>query len=251
VNIKVVYEDNHIIVIDKQPGILSQGDISGKDSLLEIIKEYIREKYHKPGNVFLGLVHRLDRPVSGVMVFAKTSKAAKRLSEQFAQKTVSKYYLALVEEKRLKKNPVIEGGWNTVENHLVRKGDRTFIADRKTGDSKTGKLNFFIIEKFGKIKLLLVKLETGRKHQIRAQLSNLMGPIPGDKKYGSTIDMGQGIALHSCHLAFSHPTLKTEMEFHSDIPGRFFKQIDGADKKALSERVHAIINDREHSIRKD
>jgi len=241
VETKIYYEDNHIIVIEKQPGLLSQGDISGTDSLLEILKDYIREKYNKPGNVFLGLVHRLDLPVSGVMVFARTSKSAQRLSEQFAKKTVSKYYVALVEAKRIRKTPYKPDSWNRVENYTFRKGDRTFIADKGRNDAKLSTLHFYPLHSTDSLVLVLIKLETGRKHQIRAQMANLMGPVSGDKKYGSTTEMGNTIALHSCFLSFNHPTTKERMSFFSEIPGRLLKPAE-LDRNKIRDRIMKIIS---------
>ncbi len=245
-NLKVLYEDNHIIVIDKPPGILSQGDSSGEESLLEVIKDYLKIKYSKPGNVFLGLVHRLDRPVSGVMVFARTSKAAGRLGKQFLAKSVSKYYLAIAQSKRLKKAEINAGDWNTMESRIIRKGDRTLIVEGTVRDSKSAILNFFPMEDFGDMKLLLIELKTGRKHQIRAQISDLLGSIPGDKKYGSNIEMGNSIALHAICLAIDHPVTNERMEFFSKIPNRFLK-ILGAKPESVMKKIKEVIDLRERT----
>ncbi len=242
--LKIIYEDNHIIVIDKKPGELSQGDISGKNSLLEIIKEYLKIKYKKPGNAFLGLVHRLDRPVSGVMVFARTSKAAGRLGKQFISRDVSKYYLAMAQLKRIKKPHIHGGDWNPIESRIIREKDRTVIVDETVKNSQRAALSFFPLEDYGDMKLLLIELETGKKHQIRAQISNLLGPIPGDKKYGSTIDMGNSIALHAICLAFYHPVSRERLVFLSKIPARFLKLM-GAKPGLLMKKITEVIDARE------
>ena len=217
---EIIHEDNHLIVTIKPPGILSQGDISGEDSMLDIIREYIRIRYSKPGNVFTGLVHRLDRPVSGLMVFAKTSKGAARLHKEFLNKNVDKYYTALVEgpDKINKK-------WVKIKSHLVRIKDITVVSEGKKKNSQEAVMNYISLFRDGRYSLILIKLETGRKHQIRAQLSAAGFPILGDRKYGSKTSMGDSICLNAARLSFTHPTTREALRFSSPMPERFKKFI--------------------------
>jgi len=203
--LEVLYEDNHIIVVEKPVNILTQSDRTGDIDMLNIIKAYLKEKYNKPGNVYLGLVHRLDRPVSGVMVFAKTSKAASRLSEQIRNKTFEKKYLAVVT------NCDIENTGEYV-NYLVKQGDFTSkVVDEKNG--KYCKLRYQVVEKRNDLDLCLVKidLETGRHHQIRVQFSYNNHALYGDQRYGMQ-DKKQ-IALHAYEISFLHPTTKEKLTF--------------------------------------
>ena len=177
--LNILYEDNHIIVVVKPPNIPSQGDKTGDVDMLTIIKEYIKEKYNKPGNVYLGLVHRLDRPVGGVMVFAKTSKAAARLSEQVRNKVFKKEYLAIVDGKPKK--------MDTLENYLLKneKTNMSKVVKDGTKNSKYAKLDYEVLKYNEEINLSLLKilLHTGRHHQIRVQLANFGHSICGDQKY--------------------------------------------------------------------
>lgn len=200
--IKVLYEDNHIIVVVKDYNIPVQEDSSKDDDMLTIIKKYLKEKYNKPGNVYLGLVHRLDRPVGGVMVFAKTSKAASRLSNEIRLKRVEKRYMALVHNKTKEKDVLVD---------KLLKDENTntsYVSDK----GKESILEYNLIEYRGNKSLLDINLITGRHHQIRVQLSHHGYPIYGDQKYG--IDKS-GIQIHlwAYKLKFKHPTKDEIMEF--------------------------------------
>lgn len=203
--IRILYEDNHLIAVFKPARVPVQSDQSKDVSLLELVKAYLKAKYLKPGNVFLGMVHRLDRPVSGVVVFARTSKAAGRLSEVFRTRKVKKIYHALVEGK-------VEGE-GRLENHIEKNevGNTVSIKPSKTKDSKQAVLEYGVIRQRDQNTLLEIELLTGRKHQIRAQLAHIGHPIMGDKKYGATTSYREGeIALTAIRLEFPHP-VKDEM----------------------------------------
>ena len=208
-DLNVVYEDNHIIVVEKPVNVPSQGDKTGDVDMLTIIKEYIKEKYNKPGNVYLGLVHRLDRPVGGVMVFAKTSKAAARLSEAVRNKKFKKNYLVIADGKFEKQSDVLE-------NYLL-KNERTNtskVVAEGTKNAKYAKLEYEALKYNEEIDLSLakIKLHTGRHHQIRLQLANIGHSICGDQKYG-TRGRGKQICLWAYELSFVHPVSKDEMSF--------------------------------------
>lgn len=213
----ILYEDNHLIVAVKPAGVPSQGDISGDESILDTLKNYVKTTKQKPGEAFLGLLHRLDRPVGGVMVFARTSKAAGRLSEQFRKRTVKKVYLAVVEGA-----PAEEKG--ELRHFLVKDGEtnRTKASVRELPGSKPAVLEYEVAGRHPVYKLLKVLPHTGRSHQIRAQLAAIGCLIVGDLKYGSssTTD-GRSIALWSYQLTFVHPTLKEEMTFTAPPPQLF------------------------------
>lgn len=200
--IKVLYEDNHIIVVVKDYNIPVQEDSSKDDDMLTLIKKYLKEKYNKPGNVYLGLVHRLDRPVGGVMVFAKTSKAASRLSNEIRLKRVEKRYMALVHNITKEKDVLVD--------KLLKdeKTNTSYVSD----NGKESILEYNLIEKRGNMSLIDINLITGRHHQIRVQLSHHGYPIYGDQKYG--IDKS-GIQIHlwAYKLKFKHPTKDEVMEF--------------------------------------
>lgn len=211
--VKVIYEDNHIIVVEKTPNIPSQADKTGDMDMLTLVKNYIKEKYNKPGNVYLGLVHRLDRPVGGVMVFAKTSKAASRLSEQVRTKSLKKTYLAVVDGKLENKTGVLEDYLYKDERNNISK-----VVKKEKKNAKLAKLDYEVL-KYNEVKnlsLLKINLHTGRHHQIRVQLSNFGHSIFGDQKYG-TRGTGKQIALWAYKLKIQHPTTKQEMEFE-DLP---------------------------------
>lgn len=212
-NFKVIYEDNHIIVVEKPPNIPSQGDKTEDTDMLTIIKEYLKEKYNKPGNVYLGLVHRLDRPVGGVMIFAKTSKAASRLSNQVREKVFKKEYLAIVDGKPEKNK-------GTLENYLLKneKTNTSRIVKENTPGSKYAKLEYEVLKYNEEIDLSLLKilLHTGRHHQIRVQLAGMGHSICGDQKYG-TRGRGKQISLWAYKLTIEHPITKESMTF-TDIP---------------------------------
>ena len=212
-DLKVIYEDNHIIVVEKKPNIPSQADKTEDIDMLSIVKSYIKEKYQKPGNVYLGLVHRLDRPVGGIMIFAKTSKAASRLSNEVREKVFKKKYLAVVDGKLDKKEGVLEDYLYKDERNNISK-----VVKKEKKNAKYAKLEYKVL-KYNKIKdlsLLEINLHTGRHHQIRVQLSNMGHSIFGDKKYG-TRGRGKQIALWAYELTIIHPTTKEKMTF-TDMP---------------------------------
>ena len=210
---KILYEDNHIIVVEKLPNIPSQGDKTGDIDMLTLIKEYLKEKYNKPGNVYLGLIHRLDRPVGGVMVFAKTSKAAARLSEQVRNKELKKKYLVIVDGK-------LEKEKGKLEDYLLKneKNNLSKVVPEGTKNSKFASLDYEVIKYNEEINLSVLKinLHTGRHHQIRVQFSSRGHSIYGDQKYG-TRGRGKQIALWAYSLTIKHPITKKEMTFE-DYP---------------------------------
>lgn len=198
---QVLYEDNHIIAINKKVADIVQHDKTGDKPLEESIKEYIKKKYQKPGEVFLGVVHRIDRPVSGVVLFARTSKALARLNEMFQEKTVEKIYWAIVKNKP----PQPE---DTLVHYLVRntKTNKSFCYLKEVPDSKKAILHYKWIASSDTYYLLEIRLETGRHHQIRSQLATIGCPIRGDLKYGSPrSNKDGGISLHSRKVTFEHP----------------------------------------------
>ena len=212
-SLKILYEDNHIIVVEKPVNIPSQADKTGDEDLLTIIKKYIKEKYNKPGEVYLGLVHRLDRPTGGVMVFAKTSKAASRLSEQVREKKMCKKYLCIVDGK-LEKNK------DTWKDFLLKneKTNTSKVVTNKTKNAKEAVLDYEVIKYNAEINLSVVRvnLHTGRHHQIRVQFASRGHSLSGDQKYG-TRGRGKGLALWAYYLSFYHPTKKELMKFE-DYP---------------------------------
>jgi 23S rRNA pseudouridine1911/1915/1917 synthase len=202
--LEVLYEDNHVIVVNKKPSDIVQGDKTGDITLPDLIKEYLKEKYDKPGNVFCGVVHRLDRPTSGVVVFAKTSKALSRLNEQFREKETNKIYWAVVENKPQKNT-------SRLENFLRKneKQNKSYVVKDDTKDAKKAILNYNLLCSSDKYHLLEVTLETGRHHQIRTQLANIGCVIKGDLKYGAKrSNPDNSIHLHARQLTFTHPTTK-------------------------------------------
>lgn len=212
-NLKVIYEDNHIIVVEKIPNIPSQADKTGDIDMLTMVKDYIKEKYNKPGNVYLGLVHRLDRPVGGVMIFAKTSKAASRLSDQVREKVFKKKYLAVVDGRIENKN-------GSLENYLYKdeRNNISKVVNKEKKNSKLAKLDYEVLtyNEVKNLSLLKINLHTGRHHQIRVQLANFGHSIFGDQKYG-TRGQGKQIALWAYELTIKHPITKEEMTF-KDLP---------------------------------
>ncbi len=218
--LEILYEDNHIIVVFKPINILSQSDITGDIDMLTMIKEYIKVKYHKPGNVYLGLVHRLDRVTSGVMVFAKTSKAASRLSNEIRNNNIKKDYLAIIHGKINNRG--------VYEDYLLKKDDFSTVVNDK---GKYAKLTYELLEydKENDLSLLNVHLETGRHHQIRVQFSSRGYPLLGDKRYGK--DNVDELGLCSYHLSFIHPVTKKLMSFERLPKGKIwnFKYVKGKD----------------------
>lgn len=211
--LNVLYEDNHIIVVIKPPNVPSQSDISGDKDMLTMVKEYVKVKYNKPGNVYIGLVHRLDRPVSGIMVFARSSKAASRLTEQIKTHVFKKTYLAIV-------NGLLDVKEGTLVNYIVKQNDNSSKITVK-GKGKLAKLSYTVLEenKSKKISLVKINLETGRHHQIRVQFANIGHPLYGDQRYGKQ-DKNQ-IALYATKLEFVHPVKKEPMIFEHNPPNIF------------------------------
>lgn len=204
---QVIYEDNHLIIVNKAVGEIVQGDKTGDKPLSEYVKDYIREKYSKPGNVFCGVVHRLDRPVSGIVVFARTSKALERMNRMFRDGEVHKTYWALVQDKPLQKEALLED-WLVSDGRM----NKTFVTDQGAKDAKLSRLKYKTIAEGDRYTLLEVTLLTGRKHQIRAQLANIGCPIKGDLKYGSKrSNPDGGISLQSHSIEFIHPVSKQEI----------------------------------------
>ena len=215
---QVVYEDNHIIVVYKESGEIVQGDKTGDTPLSETVKAYIKEKYQKPGAVFLGVVHRLDRPVSGLVVFARTSKALSRLNEMFRKGEVHKTYWALVQPSG---NPVTSNTFVTATHWLTRneKQNKSYAYDREVPGSKKAVLRYRTIGQTERYQLVEVELLTGRHHQIRCQLSTLGMPIRGDLKYGAKRSNPDGsISLLSHHVEFIHTVSKQEIVLDSPLP---------------------------------
>ena len=215
---QVVYEDNHIIVVYKESGEIVQGDKTGDTPLSETVKAYIKEKYQKPGAVFVGVVHRLDRPVSGLVVFARTSKALSRLNEMFRKGEVHKTYWALVQPSG---NPVTSNTFVTATHWLTRneKQNKSYAYDREVPGSKKAVLRYRTIGQTDRYQLVEVELLTGRHHQIRCQLSTLGMPIRGDLKYGAKRSNPDGsISLLSHHVEFIHPVSKQEIVLDSPLP---------------------------------
>ena len=207
-----LYEDNHIIIVRKESGEIVQGDKTGDTPLSEIIKRYLKEKYNKPGNVFCGVVHRIDRPVAGLVVFAKTSKALTRLNDMLKKGEIHKTYWALVEGKRKDKEGFIES-WLQSDGRL----NKTRVVDKNAPDAKLSKLKYRVIAEGDRYSLLEVELLTGRKHQIRAQLSSTGTPIKGDLKYGAKrSNPGGGISLLAKKIEFVHPVSKEKIEVETD-----------------------------------
>lgn len=213
-NLQVLYEDNHIIVVNKRAGDIVQGDKTGDKPLSDIVKEHIKDKYNKPGNVYLGVVHRLDRPTTGIVLFSKTSKALPRLNKLFAEKSAKKTYWALVKNKPpetedklinwLKKNP---------------KNNKSTAYNKEIEGSKKAILSYKTIKTLENFYLLEINLETGRHHQIRSQLSKIGSPIKGDLKYGfSRSNKDASISLHARSLQFIHPVKKELLTVTAPLP---------------------------------
>ena len=210
----VIYEDNHIIIVSKESGEIVQGDKTGDTPLSETVKQYIKEAYAKPGNVFLGVVHRLDRPVSGLVLFARTSKALPRLNKMFAEGDIHKTYWAIVANTP----PQPEG---TLVHWLVRneKQNKSYAYDHDVPNSKRAELDYKVIRKSDRYCLVEVVLKTGRHHQIRCQLAKMGCPIKGDLKYGAKRSNADGsICLHSRRMEFVHPISKKEIVVEAPVP---------------------------------
>ena len=213
-NLQVLFEDNHIIVVNKRVGDIVQGDKTGDKPLSEIVKEYISHKYNKPGKVFLGVVHRLDRPTSGIVIFARTSKALERLNKMLREKTIQKTYWAVVKNAPQKQQ-------DTLINYLKKnpKNNKSTAYSKEIKDSKKAILHYKIISKSDHYTLLEIDLETGRHHQIRCQLANIGSPIKGDLKYGfNRSNKNGGIHLHARKIEFIHPVKKEIVSFIAAVP---------------------------------
>ena len=211
---KVIYEDNHIIAVNKTCSEIVQGDKTGDKPLSEIVKQWLKEKYDKPGNVFIGVTHRLDRPVSGLVLFAKTSKALPRLNDMFRTGDIKKTYWAIV-----KKQPPAEEG--ELVHFLVRneKQNKSYAYDTEKPDSKKAILNYKVINRSDNYFLLEVDLKTGRHHQIRCQLAKMGCPIKGDLKYGyERSNKDGGISLHARKVNFIHPVSKEPIGIIAPVP---------------------------------
>ena len=219
---EVVYEDNHIIIVNKQSGEIVQGDKTGDRPLSDIVKQYIKEKYQKPGEVFLGVVHRLDRPVSGLVVFARTSKVLTRLNRMFAESEVHKTYWAIVKgEKARSEESCDDGEWHTLEHWLVRneKQNKSYAYDHEKPNARKAILKYRAIGHSDRYTLLEVNLMTGRHHQIRCQLAAMGCPIRGDLKYGAPRSNPDGsISLMSRRIEFVHPVSKENIEVEAPLP---------------------------------
>lgn len=213
-NLEILFEDNHLLIVNKKSGDIVQGDKTGDKPLSEVVKEYIKEKYNKPGEVFLGVVHRLDRPTSGVIIFARTSKALERLNKMLREKTISKTYWAIVKNLPKKEK-------DTLISFLKKnpKNNKSTVFLKETEGSKKAVLHYSVIKKLDNYTLLEIDLETGRHHQIRAQLSSIGSPIKGDLKYGATrSNKDGGIHLHAKKIAFIHPVSKENISLEAPIP---------------------------------
>ena len=210
----ILFEDNHLLIINKRPGELSQLDKTGDNSILEKYKLYLKKKHNKKGNVFLGLVNRLDRPTSGVLILAKTSKALSRMNKMLVERKILKKYLAIVEKKPIRKK-------NTLINFLKKnqKQNKSYIVDETTKDSKKAILHYTTLKELDNYSLLEISLETGRHHQIRVQLSNIGCFIKGDLKYGSKrSNSDKSICLHANEISFIHPVSKNEIKIKANTP---------------------------------
>jgi 23S rRNA pseudouridine1911/1915/1917 synthase len=213
-NLQILHEDNHIIVINKRVGDIVQGDKTGDKPLSEIVKEYIKDKYNKPGDVFLGVVHRLDRPTTGIVVFAKTSKALERLNKMFSERETQKTYWAVVKNKPPKTDDKLV--------HFLKRNEKNNSSKahlKEVPESKIASLDYKIIKELNNYFVLEVHLHTGRHHQIRAQLQAIGCPIKGDLKYGfDRSNPDGGIHLHARKLAFVHPVSKEKIEVVAPVP---------------------------------
>lgn len=213
-NLQVLYEDNHIIIINKRVGDIVQGDKTGDQPLSDVIKDYIKDKYNKPGNVYLGVVHRLDRPTTGIVLFSKTSKALPRLNKLFAERLAKKTYWAVVKNK-----PQNEQG--TLIHWLKKnpKNNKSTAYIKEVENSKKAILHYKLLKKLKTYYLLEINLETGRHHQIRSQLSSIGCPIKGDLKYGfDRSNKNAGIHLHARQISFIHPVSKIELNITAPLP---------------------------------
>ena len=210
----ILFEDNHLLIINKKPGILTQGDKTGDKSLIDLAKYYIKKKYNKPGNVFIGLPHRIDRPTSGIVILSKTSKSLSRMSKLFKEKKIEKKYWAVVKHK-------IKNTEGKLIHFLKKnqKKNKSFVQKEKKDANLKAELNYRLIKKMENYFLYEIKLITGRHHQIRAQLSYIGSPIKGDIKYGfKRTNKDGGISLHSREINFIHPIKKNKIQIIAPTP---------------------------------
>lgn len=210
--INVIYEDNHIIVVEKPINVPTCEDDSKDIDLLSLVKFYLKEQYNKPGNVYLGLVHRLDRPVGGIMVFAKTSKAASRLNEQIRENKIEKKYYCVV-------SGILKNKSDILKDYLLKDSKMNKVVVNKKG--KYAELDYKVLAEKENLSLIEVNLHTGRSHQIRVQFSSRNYPLFGDQKYNKKAIVGEQIALYSFSLSFKHPISKEVMTFSLDKPNRY------------------------------
>ncbi len=212
-SLPIIYEDNHLLVVDKPAGWVVQGASPSDTSMITEVSKYLRDQYRKPGNIYVGVVSRLDRVVTGVLPLAKTSKAAARLSEQFRMRTVKKIYWAIVTGNPPERSEPLRH-W-LVRNERLAK---TFCFEQEKDQASEGILSYRIVQAWDRFKLLEIQLETGRKHQIRAQLETIGCSVVGDRKYGSSMTWNESIALHCRSVEIDHPTLKNRLQWESPIP---------------------------------
>jgi 23S rRNA pseudouridine1911/1915/1917 synthase len=210
--LKILYEDNHLLGVVKPGGLLTQGDRTGDETALELARQYIKEQYKKPGNVFVGLVHRIDRPVSGVLLFARTSKAASRLAKEFQTRRVKKTYLAVVVGR-------IDGPGAKLVSMIERVRNRSRLVEHASAKAKEAELIYRVLDHRDGLTLLEINPSTGRHHQIRVQLAGISHPIVGDMKYGSGDPLDdQTIALHAARLEVKHPTREETVNLEAPPP---------------------------------
>lgn len=211
---QIIFEDNHLMVINKKVGQLVQGDKTGDESLLDSIKNFIKKRDQKPGNVFLGLVHRIDRPTSGLVIYAKTSKALSRLTQMVKNREIKKTYWAIVPKEMIPQSQRLV--------HYLKKNEKTnkaIVFPKPTDGAKESILTYSVLKTLDNYQLLEIDLETGRHHQIRAQLSKIGIPIKGDLKYGAPrSNLDGGISLHARKLEFIHPVTKEEIQIIAPVP---------------------------------
>ncbi len=213
-NLQILYEDNHLIILNKRIGDIVQGDKTGDIPLSEIVKQYLAEKYNKPGSAFLGVVHRIDRPTSGIVIFAKTSKALNRLNKMLVDKTIQKTYWAVVQDR-------VELTESTLVQYLKKneKNNKASVYDTETEGTKKAVLHYKVIKYLDKYTLLEIDLETGRHHQIRSQLAHLGHPVKGDVKYGfKRPNADAGIHLHARKVSLVHPVSKELLVIEAPLP---------------------------------
>jgi 23S rRNA pseudouridine1911/1915/1917 synthase len=218
-NLEVLFEDNHLLAVNKPAMLATMGVAEDRESLLSVAKEYVKRKYSKPGNVYLGIVSRLDAPVTGVVLLARTSKSAARLSEAFRSRRVKKVYLAVVEGTPAAAAAILE--------HYLRKDERhrkVHVTNESSEGAQLARLEYRTLATSGAMSLLEVELNTGRKHQIRVQLAKIGHPIVGDRKYGSGLRLSAGIALHAFRVELEHPVRREPIEIEAPIPAAWRRQ---------------------------